>query len=94
MANVMVVVPPAIRSFVDGRSRIEVVATTLLEALKALEDSASSGALRGRLFDETNAVNRFIRVFIDGRQVATASAGQVSLAEGSEVNVLLALAGG
>lgn len=92
MSIVTVVMPPVLRPFVGGEARLAVPATTLREALEAL--AGGSAPLRGQLFDESDAINRFVRVFIDGRAIAAAGAGEHPLANGAVVTILLALAGG
>lgn len=92
MPKVTLVIPPAIRSFVGGQSRVQVDAMSASEALQQL--SSSSEGLRTRLFDEADAINRFVRIFVDGRQITAVAAKDEPLADGAEITLLLALAGG
>jgi molybdopterin synthase sulfur carrier subunit len=90
MNTVIVVVPPVMRPFVGGQARVPVSAATVREALEAL--AAGSDALRDRLFDKTDSINRFIRVFVDGRP--TGGGGEQPVRDGAVVTILLAMAGG
>jgi molybdopterin synthase sulfur carrier subunit len=92
MSMVTVVVPPAIRQFVGGQTRVPVNATTVREALEGL--ASGSDTLHSRLFDRTNSINRFVRVFVDGQPTTGGAAGEDSISEGAVVTILLALAGG
>jgi molybdopterin converting factor small subunit len=92
MANVIVVVPPVLRPFLGGQARVSVTATTLNEALEGL--AGHSADLDRRLFDESGAINRFVRVFVDGRSLAGPGSAQQPIADGAVVTILLALAGG
>lgn len=59
-------------------------------ALDAL--AIESEALRGHLFDRSNEINRFVRVFVDGSPIRPGGPDQVG--DGAVVTILLALAGG
>ncbi|MEJ2768292.1 MoaD/ThiS family protein (plasmid) [Mycetohabitans rhizoxinica] len=88
--TVTVIVPPSMRKFLGGRTRVPVQAETVRGALDAL--AGGSDTLRGHLFDQTNAINRFVRVFVNGRQIHSSAEEPVS--DGAEVTILVALAGG
>lgn len=88
MNQVTVVIPPSLRPFLDGQARVAVEAVTARGALDAL--SAGSDALQHHLFDASGGINRFVRVFVDGRAVH----GSAPVQGGAVVTVLLALAGG
>lgn len=92
MGIVTIVVPPVLRAFVGGEARITVSATTLREALEVF--AGQSAPLRSRLFDDAGVINRFVRVFIDGRAILAAGNGEHALVNGAVVTILLALAGG
>lgn len=88
--TVTIVVPPSMRQFLGGQSRVPVEAVTVRGALDAL--AVGSDTLRGHLFDQSNAINRFVRVFVNGRPIR--SGGEDQVADGAVVTILLALAGG
>jgi molybdopterin synthase sulfur carrier subunit len=92
LSRVTIVVPPPIRQFVGGKLRMNVEATTVREALQAL--SAGSESLRGHLFDQNEAVRRFVRVFVNGKPAMMQSGQEETVADGAEVTILIALAGG
>ncbi len=62
------------------------------QALEAF--AAGSTSLRGHLFDQNDGLRRFVQVFVDGKLTAIQSGQEEPIAEGAEVTILLALAGG
>ena len=50
--------------------------------------------LRSKLRDETGALRRYVRVFVDGATVSPASALTTSLAAAHTVDILHSIAGG
>ncbi|MBA9036753.1 MULTISPECIES: MoaD/ThiS family protein [Rhizobium] len=92
MQEVIVIVPLSIRPYVDGQSRVTVEAQTVRGALRAM--SAKFAQLNEHLFDSKDEINRFIRIFVNGRPVPLGSRGDESLESGAEVTLVLALAGG
>ncbi|MDX0961862.1 MoaD/ThiS family protein [Sinorhizobium medicae] len=92
MQQLTVIVPPSIRPYVGGQSRITVEAQTVREALGAM--SAKSAQLKEHLFDSKGEINRFVRIFVNGRPVPLGSRGDEAVENGAEIAVVLALAGG
>ena len=92
MSRITVVVPPPIRPLVGGKARVAVEATTVREALEAV--AAGSTGLRAHLFDQNQDLRRFVRVFVNGKCTTVQSGQEESVADGTEVTILLALAGG
>lgn len=92
MSRVTIVVPSPMRQFVGGEARIPVEAATVREALGAF--ASRSDNLRGHLFDHDEELRRFIRVFVNGKLATMQDLQEESIAEGAEVTILLALAGG
>ncbi|HEX2763725.1 MAG TPA: MoaD/ThiS family protein [Allosphingosinicella sp.] len=92
MGNVTVVVPPSIRHLVGGRARVPVQARTVRGALDAL--TSGSDSLRAQLFDRSDKLNRFVRVFVDGESLPIGSRAEEKVDDGAVVTILLALAGG
>ena len=92
MSNVTIVVPPPLRRFVGGHGRIAASATTVREAVDAF--TARSEGLRNHLFDERDALRRFVRVFVDGRPAVLTEGKDEAVGDGAEVAILIALAGG
>jgi len=92
LSCVTIVVPPPIRQFVDGKTRIAVEAGTVRQALEVFAEGSTG--LRGHLFDENDGLRRFVRVFVNGKATTIQSGQEEPIPEGAEVTILVALAGG
>jgi sulfur-carrier protein len=88
-APVVVWLPPVlVRLFPGSRQRVEVTASTVGEAIDALD--AQWPGMRDRLCDSTPAIRRHLNVFVEAERATLAT----PLAPGSEVTVLTAMSGG
>ena len=92
MSTVSILVPPPLRRFVGGDACFPATASSVREAVDAF--AARSEGLRGHLFDENDALRRFVRVFVDGRAAVLSEGKDESVRDGAEVSILIALAGG
>jgi molybdopterin synthase sulfur carrier subunit len=92
MGIVTIVVPPPLRGFVDGRNHLTVEAGTVRQAIA--EFVAHSDALSSTLLDDSKALRRFVRVFVDDMSLRMPSDEDRPLQEGAHVTLLMALAGG
>ena len=87
--TVTVSLPPALVNLFPGSlGRVEVAASTVGEAIEAL-DRRWPG-MRDRLCDSRPAIRRHINVFVEGRRATL----RTRLAPGAEVFVLTAISGG
>lgn len=84
-------VPSALRSFTGGASDVEVVATTVREALAEL-DRRHPG-IAAKLLDD-GVVKPFIRIFVGPEDIGGLSGLDTALAERDEVAIVPAIAGG
>ena len=86
---VTITLPPAlVRLFPGADRRLEVSATTVAEAIDALE--ARWPGMRDRLCDPTPKLRRQINVFVGGQKATLTT----PLADGADVVILLAIVGG
>lgn len=92
MNQATIVVPPSIRQFVGGETHITVEARTVREALEAF--AARSNDLRDHLFDSGGGLRRFIRVIVNGKLATIQNGQDEHIAQGAEVTIFFALAGG
>ena len=87
--SVTVSLPPALVNLFPGAfGRVEVAASTVGEAIEAL-DGRWPG-MRDRLYDSRPAVRRHINIFVEGRRATL----DTRLAPGTVVYVLTAISGG
>jgi sulfur-carrier protein len=84
--------PTQLREAAGGASSISVDGATVREVLDALFDR--HGELRDRLSDGDGGVRRFVNVYVDGEDIRFGDGLQTPVADGQEVQILPAVAGG
>jgi molybdopterin converting factor small subunit len=89
---VKVRIPTQLRNLSGGDAEVAVDATTVSEALKAL-DAAHPG-FGERLFDESGALRRFVNVFVADEDIRFLQGVDTPVADGEVVSVVPAVAGG
>ena len=90
--SVTVRIPTQLRSLSANAAEVQVEAGTVAEALKALE--AAHPGFSERLFDETGGLRRFVNVYIGGEDIRFLDGLETPVADGDEVTILPAVAGG
>ena len=85
-------IPTQLRTFTAGSGEVEVEATSVGDALKAL-DAAHPG-LADRLFDESGQLRRFVNVFLADEDVRFLEGLATPIAEGQTLSIVPAVAGG
>jgi MoaD family protein len=84
--------PTQLREAAGGASSISVEGATVAEVLASLFDK--HGELRDRLSDGDGGVRRFVNVYVDGEDIRFGDGLQTPVADGQEVQILPAVAGG
>jgi sulfur-carrier protein len=84
--------PTQLREAAGGQSTISVDGATVGEVLDALFDR--HGELRDRLSDGDGALRRFVNVYVDGEDIRFGDGLETPVADGQEVQILPAVAGG
>jgi molybdopterin synthase sulfur carrier subunit len=85
-------IPTQLRTFTGGSGEVEVEASSVGDALKAL-DAAHPG-LADRLFDESGQLRRFVNVFLADEDVRFLDGLATPIAEGQTLSIVPAVAGG
>jgi molybdopterin synthase sulfur carrier subunit len=85
-------VPTQLRSLTGGNGEVSVEASTVGEALKAL-DAAHPG-LGERIFDEGGQLRRFVNVFVADEDVRFQQGLETPVHDGQTVSIVPAVAGG
>jgi len=85
-------IPTQLRPLAGGNSEVSVEATTVAEALKALE--AAHPGFHDRLFDDAGKLRRFVNVFVADEDIRFLDGVDTAVAEGSTVSIVPAVAGG
>jgi len=85
-------IPTQLRPLAGGAAEVSVEGTTVGEVLAAL-DAAHPG-FRGRLFDDSDQLRRFVNVFVADEDVRFLSGLDTAVAAGTTVSIVPAVAGG
>lgn len=88
---VTVKIPTQLRAVTDGEGEIEVEGATVGEALDAVFDQHDD--LRERI-TEDGGLRRFVNVYVSGEDIRFRDGLETELADGDEVTILPAVAGG
>ena len=88
---VTVKIPAQLRAVTEGEGEIEVEGETVGEALDAVFDSHQD--LRERI-TEDGTLRRFVNVYVSGEDIRFKDGLETELADGDEVTILPAVAGG
>jgi molybdopterin converting factor small subunit len=89
---VVVKIPTQLRAAAGGEAEATVEGATVQEVLDGLFDQF--GELRARISDGDGALRRFVNVYVGGEDIRFLDGLQTPVADGSEVTILPAVAGG
>jgi MoaD family protein len=89
---VKVKIPPQLRAATGGEGTLSAEGGTIGEVLDALY--AQHGELRDRVSGDDGALRRFVNVYVDGEDIRFLDGLETSVADGAEVQILPAVAGG
>ena len=89
---VTVKLPTQLRDAAGGAAAAQVQGATVGEALQALY--AEHDELRGRIADEGGGLRRFVNVYLGGEDIRFLDGLETPVADGDEVTILPAVAGG
>ena len=89
---VSVRVPTQLRNLTGGNAEVSVEASTVGEALKAL-DAAHPG-MGERIFDDAGELRRFVNVFVADEDVRFQQGLGTAVRDGQTVSIVPAVAGG
>jgi sulfur-carrier protein len=90
--SVTVRIPTQLRTLSANAAEVQVEATTVADALKALE-SAYPGFAE-RLFDETGGLRRFVNVFLADEDIRFLQGVDSPVTDGQTLSIVPAVAGG
>jgi sulfur-carrier protein len=89
---VRVKIPTQLRTAAGGEAELQVDGATVGEVLDAVFDR--HGELRDRLSDGDGGLRRFVNVYVDGEDIRFGDGLATTVADGNEVQILPAVAGG
>ena len=84
--------PSPLRALTLDRDTVPADGANLQELVDSLEDSFPG--MRERLCEESGELRRFVNVYINGEDVRFLDGLQTAIAEGDEISIVPAVAGG
>lgn len=84
--------PTQLRAMADGRKTIEVDAATLGEAFRRMDQTAPM--IRSQVLDDAGNVRAFVGIFVNSEQLTALDDGARALPPGSQIAIVMAVAGG
>lgn len=90
--SVTVRIPTQLRTLTGGAGEVSVEASTVGDALKALD--VSHPGFGERIFDEDGKLRRFVNVFLADEDVRFLSGLDTSVTDGQTLSIVPAVAGG
>jgi sulfur-carrier protein len=90
--TVVVKIPTQLRTATGGETQTEVDGATVQEVLDDL--FARFDELRTRIADEDGSLRRFVNVYLAGEDIRFLEGLQTPVADGAELTILPAVAGG
>lgn len=89
---VTVRIPQPLRNLTGDKSTVSAAGSTLATLVSELE--ASYPGIRERLLDDSGGLRRFVNVYVNGDDVRFLDGLATTLADGDEVSIVPAVAGG
>jgi sulfur-carrier protein len=90
--SVVVKIPTQLRAAAGGESEAEVEGATVREVLDGLFERHAE--LRARISDDDGSLRRFVNVYLAGEDIRFLEGLATPVAEGAELTILPAVAGG
>lgn len=85
-------IPTTMRPLTGGEKQVSVDAGTLSEVIASLE--AAHPGMRERLLDDDGSLRKFVNVFVDDDDVRYLDGLDTAVADGIQVSIIPAVAGG
>ncbi len=89
---VVVKIPTQLRAAAEGEAEASIDGATVQEVLEGLFQRF--GELRERISDEDGSLRRFVNVYVAGEDIRFLDGLQTPVADGAEMTILPAVAGG
>ncbi|HWO03006.1 MAG TPA: MoaD/ThiS family protein [Blastocatellia bacterium] len=90
--SLTITIPTPLRRLTDGADSVEVDAATVSQAIDRLETRYPG--FRARLCEDSGELRRFINIYVEGEDVRFLDNLATRVAAGSELSIVLAIAGG
>ena len=85
-------IPTPLRSLAGGAAELAVEGGTVGEVLATLEKQHPG--FRQRIYDESGEIRRFVNIYVAGEDIRFLKGVETPVAEGQEISIVPAVAGG
>ncbi len=85
-------IPAPLRKLTNDQAVVEVTGQTIQDLLASLEKQYPG--LKERICDESGQIRRFVNIFVNGEDIRFKQGSATVVAEGAEVSIIPAIAGG
>ena len=85
-------IPTPLRKLTDNEEIVEVMASTIGEAIAELQSRYPG--IKERLLDDSGSVRRFVNVYVNEEDIRFLQNQQTGLKDGDEISIIPAIAGG
>lgn len=85
-------IPAPLRKLTQDQAIVEVDGKTIQDLLNSLDKNYPG--LKDRICDESGQIRRFVNVFVNGEDIRFKDGAKTAVAEGAEVSIIPAIAGG
>jgi molybdopterin converting factor small subunit len=89
---VQVLIPPALQTLTSGEASVSLEANSIDGLLAALEERFPG--FGGRICDESGKLRRFLNLYVNSEDIRFLDNQATALADGDEVSIVPAVAGG
>jgi sulfur-carrier protein len=90
--TVKVLIPTPLQKFTNDQATIECSAVNVQELIEALESSCPG--IKDRICDENGQPRRFLNIYVNSEDIRFLEGTNTTLADGYEVSIVPAVAGG
>ena len=90
--SVSVRIPTILRTYTSGSSEVKAEGATLREVIASLESSYAG--ISARILDDAGKLRRFVNVYVGDEDVRFVEGLDTATAEGAQVSIIPAVAGG
>lgn len=92
MAKVKVRIPAPLQKLTQNKQEVEANAANIKELIADLEKQFPG--IKARILDEDGKIRRFINFYVNDEDIRFLKQDETSLADGNEVSIIPAIAGG
>ncbi len=90
--SILVRIPTPLQNLTGGVKEVNASSGQLMQIIDALDNDFPG--IKDRLIDESGQLRRFVNVYIDEEDIRFLNGLQTDVAEGAEVSIIPAVAGG